>query len=150
MKILRARINDAEFLTQISLAAKAFWQYPESWLNLWKDALTITPEFITANQVFLAESEERTVGFYALILNGEVAWLEHLWVLPDFTGLGIGQKLLADAVQKAKLLGAASIEIESDPNAEGFYRKQGAEKIGESVTEIEGEKRILPILRIEL
>jgi hypothetical protein len=38
------------------------------------------------------------------------------------------------------------LEIESDPNAEGFYQRQGARRIGTSVREIERQRRELPIL----
>lgn len=150
MKIRRAKIEDAEVLSKIAFAAKSFWNYLESWLKLWKDALTITPEFIENNEVYLAESDGEIIGFYALILNGEKVQLEHLWISPENIGGGIGKKLMIDAVQKAKSSGASSIEIESDPNAEVFYQKQGAVKIGENKSEIEGKERILPIMRIEL
>lgn len=150
MKIRKAKIGDAEMLSQIAFAAKSFWNYPESWLEIWKDSLTITPEFIESNEVYLAESDEKILGFYALILDGEKVQLEHLWISPENIGGGIGKKLMADAIEKAKLLGANFMEIESEPNAENFYRKQGAVKIGESKSEIEGHERILPIMRIEL
>lgn len=150
MDIRRARINDAEILSKIAFAAKSFWNYPESWLKLWKDALTITPEFIDEHEVYLAESDEKVLGFYALILDDEKVQLEHLWISPENIGGGIGKKLMADAIEKAKSLGANFIEIESEPNAVGFYQKQGAVKIGESKSEIEGQERILPIMRIEL
>lgn len=150
MKIRKAKIKDAEILSDIAFSAKSYWKYPESWLKIWKDALTITPEFIESNKVYLAESDEKVVGFYALVLDGEKAQLEHLWVSPENIGGGIGKKMLAEAIEKAKSFGIKIIEIESDPNAEGFYQKQGAVKIGESKSEIEGQERILPLMRIEL
>ena len=150
MEIKKAVSEDAENLSKIALAAKAFWKYPESWLNLWKDGLTITPEFIAENEVYLAVSETKTVGFYALILKGENARLEHLWIEPEFIGRGIGRQLFAHALQTARSCGATLMEIFSDPNAEGFYRKQGAEKFIEHFSEIEGVKRVLPVMRIEL
>jgi ribosomal protein S18 acetylase RimI-like enzyme len=150
MKIRQAKTEDAEILSNIAFAAKSFWNYPESWLNLWKDALTISPEFINKNEVYLAESDRKVLGFYALILNDEKVQLEHLWISPESIGGGIGKKLMADAIEKAKSFGAATIEIESEPNAFGFYQKQGAVKIGEIRSKIEGQERILPIMRIEL
>jgi ribosomal protein S18 acetylase RimI-like enzyme len=117
---------------------------------LWKEALTITPEFISTNEVYVATAEDKIVGFYGLILNGEVAQLEHLWISPDFIGGGIGKALFSNALQRAGLLEATLLEIESDPNAEGFYQKQGAVKISERQSVIEGKTRILPIMRIKL
>lgn len=150
MKIRQAKIGDSETLSQIAFTAKSFWNYPESWLNLWKDALTITPEFIEKHKVYLAESDGKILGFYALILDGEKVQLEHLWISPEHIGGGIGKKLMADAIEKAKSLGAVFVEIEAEPNAEGFYQKQGAVIVGESKSEIEGQPRILPIMRIKL
>ncbi len=51
MKIRKAKSNESEILTQIAQAAKRYWNYPERWLILWKDALTITPDFILKNEV---------------------------------------------------------------------------------------------------
>lgn len=150
MIIRPAEINEAKSLSEIARAAKAFWKYPESWLNKWQSALTVTPEFIGENEVRLAENEGKILGFYALTHRGEKFVLEHLWIAPDFIGGGIGKKLLADALQNAAVQGATAIEIESDPHAEGFYRKQGATKIGESKSEIEGKERILPMMKIEI
>jgi hypothetical protein len=42
------------------------------------------------------------------------------------------------------------VAIESDPNAEGFYLRMGARRIGENVYEIEGRKRKLPLLTVEI
>ena len=50
----------------------------------------------------------------------------------------------------AAATGATVMEIESDPNAEGFYKRMGATRVGEVAAEIEGEKRVLPLLRFDL
>jgi hypothetical protein len=42
------------------------------------------------------------------------------------------------------------VAIEADPNAEGFYLRMGARRVGESVYEIEGRKRKLPLLSVEI
>ncbi len=46
--------------------------------------------------------------------------------------------------------GAKSVEIEADPNAEGFYLRMGARRVGENVYEIEGQRRVLPRMVVEL
>ena len=38
------------------------------------------------------------------------------------------------------------MEIEADPNAEGFYRRMGARRVDEIVYEIDGRERVLPLL----
>ena len=42
------------------------------------------------------------------------------------------------------------LEIESDPNAQGFYERMGAKKIGEHRGEVDGQPRILPVLEMVL
>ena len=41
-------------------------------------------------------------------------------------------------------------KIESDPNAQGFYERMGATKVGEVAGEANGQPRILPLLTIDL
>ncbi|MGA9770689.1 MAG: GNAT family N-acetyltransferase [Blastocatellia bacterium] len=148
--IQRATPDQHKRLTQITHAAKKHWGYPERWMEIWKDALTITPEFINDNEVYAAEVESELAGFYGLIqMEGKVQ-LEHMWVDPEYIGSGIGKRLFDHAIKTAASLGAASMEIESDPNAEGFYKRMGARRIGEFVSELEGMPRVLPLLVVDL
>jgi GNAT superfamily N-acetyltransferase len=78
------------------------------------------------------------VGFYALVGEGSQIELEHLWVLPEHMSAGIGRALFAHAVRRAASLNADLLEIESDPNAEGFYRRMGAIRVGEINYSIDG------------
>ena len=150
MKIRKAKSEESEILTQIAQTAKRYWNYPERWLTLWKDALTITSDFILKNEVCAAVDEDKILGFYALVAEDETMTLEHLWVSPEHIGTGIGRELFAHAVDKAISLNAKSIDIASDPNAEEFYRKMGAKRIGEIVTQAEDTERRLPHLRVDL
>jgi predicted N-acetyltransferase YhbS len=76
--------------------------------------------------------------------------LEHLWVLPAWIGTGLGRRLFVRAMRRAHELGARTVTIESDPNAEGFYRKMGARRAGENVYELEGKEHALPVMVVEL
>ena len=150
VEIFRAEPDDAGVLTQIAFAAKSYWGYPERWIERWQESLTITPEFITGNEVYAAVFEEEICGFYALIERGRGAELEHLWVSPERIGVGIGRALFDHAVRRTAALGAANLSIEADPNAEGFYRRMGARRVGENVYEIEGQRRELPLLILDV
>lgn len=149
MKIRKAVLEDAENLSRIAFAAKSYWKYPEKWLELWKDDLTITPEVIAENEVYAMTENNEIVGFYVLIIKENSAQLEHLWIKPENIGAGIGRKLFVHALKKAVSLNAENICIASDPHAEGFYEKMGAKRIGNFKTEVEGNERILPIMGIE-
>jgi N-acetylglutamate synthase-like GNAT family acetyltransferase len=149
LKIRKASTEDAERLTTIAHDAKRHWGYPEHWIKHWQDDLTISPEFVAANQVYMAESEGELLGFYALIISGDKAELDHLWVAPEHIGAGVGKELFIHAMQHAAGRDISEVEILSDPNAEGFYRKMGAHRIGETVSEIDGQPRTLPRLTVD-
>ena len=145
MQIVRARPEDAAELTEIAFAAKRHWGYPESWIQSWRDILTVTPALVATNPTFSATEDDRVVGFYSLTSEPRPD-LTHLWVLPSAMGRGFGRTLFEHAVEQARALGLASFEIEADPNAEAFYLHMGAQRVGVNVTEIEGECRELPLL----
>jgi GNAT superfamily N-acetyltransferase len=149
MEILRATPGDAGTLTGISFAAKRYWGYPEQWMERWQESLTITPDFIRRNEVYAATSDKVVVGFYALAGRGRRIELEHLWVAPDHIGTGVGRALFDHAVRRAAALGAEVLGIEADPNAEGFYRRMGARRVGETSYPIDGQRRVLPLLVVD-
>jgi GNAT superfamily N-acetyltransferase len=150
IKFLRAKPDQAETLTKIAFAAKSHWGYPERWIQLWSSMLTVSPEFIKQKDTYVALKDEKAIGFYTIAFDGKKASLEHLWVLPEDMGQGIGAKLFKHALSRCGELGAHILEIESDPNAQGFYEHMGAIKVGQSASEVDGQPRILPILEIAI
>ena len=150
MQIVRAQPQDADALTAIAHAAKRHWGYPESWIASWRDILTMRPEFIAANVAYGAVEDDRAVGFYLLTTESDGMHLDHLWIAPHAMGRGIGRALFEHAIEQARKLGQRTLKIEADPNAEGFYTRMGARRIGETVTEIEGQRRELPLLLYNL
>jgi GNAT superfamily N-acetyltransferase len=146
VEIRQASPEDADALTRIAFAAKRHWGYPERWIAHWSESLTITPEFVRDNEVYAAVSGGEPFGFYALTGTGYRLELEHLWVSPAWIGLGAGRLLFEHAMSEAASRGASAVEIEADPNAEGFYLRMGARRVGENVYEIEGQRRVLPLM----
>jgi ribosomal protein S18 acetylase RimI-like enzyme len=146
MQILRAKPEDAKALTEVAFAAKRHWGYPERWIHSWRDILTVEPEFIASQETYAAIVDGQPVGFYALGQKDDRLDLLHLWVLPGAMGRGLGRSLFRHAVERTRELGFRELEIESDPNAEGFYQRMGAHRVGSCVREVEGEPRELPIL----
>ena len=141
VEVRRALSGDAEVLTHIAFAAKRYWGYPERWVRHWSKSLTITPEFVRDNEVYAVVSGGQPFGFYALTGTGGELELEHLWVLPAWIGSGAGRLLFEHAMETAASRGVNSVEIEADPNAEGFYLKMGAQRVGKNVYEMEGNRR---------
>ena len=150
VEIIRARPADAPALSAIAWAAKAHWGYPADWMEQWRDVLTITPDFIAANETFAAVSDGQITAFHALLETAEAWRLEHLWVLPEQMGRGFGRCLFTHAAARAAERGAVCLTIEADPNAEPFYRRMGAIRVGTSTSQIDGHRRELPLLAFDL
>jgi len=142
--------NEADVLSQIAFSAKSYWGYPERWLEIWKPQLTFSPEYLNANEGWVAVMDESPIAFYTLREKDENAWLEDLWVLPVCMGKGIGKQLFMHALNRSREQGYTALQLEADPNAVGFYEKMGMRKIGERHSEMVGQLRILPIMQIEL
>lgn len=143
-----ASVEEAAVLTTIALEAKRYWGYPEHWIKHWEADLTISPEFISENQVYVAEADGQIRGFYALCVSGEKAELEHMWVTPGSIGTGVGKELFLDAMERAAALDVRDVQITSDPNAAGFYKRMGATQVGETDAPVDGQPRKLPRLKI--
>jgi len=150
IRIRRAEPDEAATLTEIAHAAKRHWGYPENWIERWKDDLTITPEFISQNEVYVALADEEIVGCGAIVFDGALVELEHMWIRPEHMGTGVGRALFLHIKERAANLGVPELEISSDPNAEGFYQRMGARRIGDVKSEIEGKPRVLPRMAVDL
>jgi len=151
IEIRRATPEMAEELTRIAHASKAHWGYPDSQIASWREELTLTPEFIGANLVHVATYDGEPAGTYALVGEGEQIDLEHFWIDPRWIAKGLGQALFEHAAYEAAALGARTLEILSDPHAEGFYLKMGALRVGEAAAAIDDQPdRVLPRLHYDL
>jgi len=155
LQIRRARPDEAEVLTEIAHAAKRYWGYPENWIEHWKADLTITPELIANNEMYVAVSGEEIAGCCAIVFSdspaeGAPAELEHMWIRPERMGAGVGRALFTHARERAANLNVPVMELSADPNAEGFYERMGAKRIGEVAAEMEGKSRVLPRMSVDM
>lgn len=136
-----AKAEDAARLTVIAFAGKAYWGYPAEWLDLWRHDLVVTPHYIRTEPVSVAECDGMIVGFTGLSTGDHGRQIEHLWLQPDSIGCGLGRRLFDEAVRLARSARVMELFINSDPNAEGFYLKMGAERIGQEVYFLPGAIR---------
>ncbi|MDQ3666601.1 MAG: GNAT family N-acetyltransferase [Acidobacteriota bacterium] len=111
MRIRLALSNEAAALTQIAHDAKRHWGYPDHWIKHWQEDLTISSDFISNNQVYVAEREGEIIGFYALAVGDQKAELEHMWVAPKHIGTGAGKELFIHAMQIAAGENIAEVEV---------------------------------------
>lgn len=159
LMIRRADDIDSNTLTSISFAAKRYWKYPEEYFDVWKDELTITPDYINQNEVYLAKDDGRIVGFFSIVevredfQVGELLirkgfWLDHIFVYPELIGKRVGSELISFAKKLCRRKGIRCLHILSDPNSKGFYDKIGAEFIDEVPSNIKGRTVSLFMLPI--
>ncbi len=148
IEIRRALSSEASVLTEIAFAAKRRWDYPEEWILLWSEDLTVDNTYIEEHYVYTASEDSRVVGWCALSIGQESLSIEHCWVIPDSAGRGIGRMLVDQAFALAAELNWPALSVISDPNAEGFYRQLGFRRIGERPSVPEGRR--LPILEAQV
>jgi len=130
--------GEAEKLTRIALVSKGHWGYSEQQLRYWLETfLRVSADYVRANKVWVAEVDSSLVGFAAVKDGDDEAELDHLWILPDYIGKGIGKALFASAVNHVAKTGRRELVFTSDPHADGFYEKMGAEKIGVHYSEFQ-------------
>ncbi len=147
MKIIKAVPENAASLLEITVAAKAYWGYPEDWMAAWAQLLKLPPAYFTTNEVYKAIIGATIAGWYALVRHNDSGLLDHLWVQPAFMGQGVGRQLFLHAVELARSQGLSRLELEADPHAVGFYERMGAHVTGEAATDM-GRK--IPVMSLRL
>ncbi len=146
IEIRRATSSDSERATELARRAKAHWGYPAEWLAAWETELAITAADIDQHRTYVASLEGEVVGICQLQEGERGAMLENVWVDPRCHGRGVGRTLVEHALSEAQ----GVIAVISDPNAEEFYVKLGARRVGEINAPMPGAPaRTLPLLEFE-
>lgn len=159
LTIRRARPEECGALTEITFAAKAYWQYPKQYYTIWRDQLTITGHYIEENHVYLAERDNAIIGYFSVIdvrgdfCSGPVVvekgyWLEHIFIRPGEMYKGVGSVLMEQVRQLCREQGAAFFRLFCDPYSQGFYEKHGAVLVGEVPSSVEDVQ--LLVYRVDL
>jgi GNAT superfamily N-acetyltransferase len=127
-----AQTNEAELLTGIALRSKAYWGYSTAFMEAAVAEMTVTPGQLAVHTVYVLDYQSAPRGFYQLRrLTAEQVELTDLFLDPSVIGKGWGRALWQHAVDTARVLGYTSMTWESDPYAEGFYLRMGAQRVGE-------------------
>ncbi|HEU4538100.1 MAG TPA: GNAT family N-acetyltransferase, partial [Polyangiaceae bacterium] len=149
MRIRPARPSEAATLSALALRSKAHWGYDEEFLERCRPELTLRPEEVLERRAAVAELDGQIVGFVTLDGRPPFGEIGALFVEPRAIGTGAGRALWLHAVDAARAAGFALLSVDSDPEAEGFYLRMGARRVGESPSgSIPG--RVLPCLMYEL
>jgi GNAT superfamily N-acetyltransferase len=117
-------------------------------LHACRAELTIRAEELVSTALCVAEHEEALVGVAQVVVHGNAADLNKMFVEPSAIGLGVGKALFDWVVETAKGLGVQRLTIDAEPGAADFYRKMGATQHG-LVPSGSIPGRMLPHFRIE-
>jgi len=102
--------------------------------------------------VWVATAADRSIASMVALGSSEqpdTLDLEKLFVEPQWLGTGVGRALMAHAIDEARRRGAKRLTILADPNAAGFYERNGARLLGEAPSNaIPG--RSLPLYEVRL
>jgi GNAT superfamily N-acetyltransferase len=144
----RASPDEAEGLTALTLESKAHWGYDVEFMDLARPSLTVTPEYLEANECWVAEVDGDTLGWFSLVPIADVVLLDNFFLLPAHIGSGLGRLMWNEAVRRAEAAGVGRMTLEADPNAAGFYERMGARRTGSVRAPDTG--RELPIYEMKL
>lgn len=144
LNFIDAEAKHTELLRYTLITSKGYWGYSQEQLEEWRSNLRFEEEYIARNTVKLILKDKELIGFFAIV-KGDSAELDHLWLLPKAIGKGYGNLVFEQIILECSALDISSFYIISDTDAEGFYLKKGALKIGEVYSE--PQKRMLPKLK---
>lgn len=146
----QAGASDATALTELAMRSKAYWGYDGSFLSDVRRELEFRPEkFQPDFHVYLLENGDGIIGFYSLIAKGDEVELHDLFVDPSHIGTGCGKQLWNHAINLVRKLGFHTLTLIADPNAEPFYSRQGALRVGETTSSIQSGRK-LPVMKYRL
>lgn len=108
-------------------------KYPE--INRDTDLDYILEKYKGRGRFWLALRDKELIGTVAIEeVDAEIAKLKRMFVLPEYQGTGIGQRLFNTALDFAKEQGYKKIKLNTDKimnRAHRFYERNGFHKIGE-------------------
>jgi GNAT superfamily N-acetyltransferase len=147
-----AWVEEAAALSDLCFRSKAVWGYDAEFMALMPAALRVAREEIAAGDVWIATGTDGQIAGVVALAPGDAPGtldLNKLFIEPRHIRRGLGRALLAHAVAEARRRGAERLTILADPNAAGFYERNGAVRIGEAPSDAVAG-RLLPLYEVRL
>jgi GNAT superfamily N-acetyltransferase len=145
-----AGLAECNRLTDISLRSKGYWGYDETFMVAVRDAMTIDAKTFETDDVFAIECAGAVVGFFSLTKERPLSYVDHFLIDPPAIRRGIGRAAWRQLESIARRLGIATLRVNSDPHARGFYEAMGMRHVADAPSEVFGSSRLLPVLEKHL
>jgi GNAT superfamily N-acetyltransferase len=115
-------------LTRLSVAGLATAHYSPEQIAGWMGDRTPAyyEDLIAKGNMVVADRDGTILGF----VDAEPGEVTRLFLLPAAAGAGLGGRLLAIGIERARTGHAGPIRLEATINAEGFYRRHGFQPVG--------------------
>jgi GNAT superfamily N-acetyltransferase len=124
--VKRAVAQDAERLTALVRASDAYrGEYASALIDY-----QVTGDYIELHHVFAAvdRNGDDLLGVYGLVLDPPE--LDLLFVENGAQRHGVGRRLVEHMTRQARCAGLGSVRVVSHPDAEPFYLRMGARRVG--------------------
>lgn len=128
----RASGDDAPALTDLALRSKAVWGYDAGFIDACRAELNLTADDVLRHPTYLLQGPGGPVGHFQLRVRDHTADVWHFFVAPETIRTGLGRRLWHHLERTARAAGVTRLEVDSDPNALGFYQAMGMARAGEA------------------
>ncbi|MGI9487707.1 MAG: GNAT family N-acetyltransferase [Geminicoccaceae bacterium] len=149
IEIRRARSDEADFLTDLSMRSKRSNGYDDAFMEACREELTVTASRLEEGEYWVAQSDVVCGCACLLDVSDGYGEVHAFFIDPDFQRQGIGRALWLKLVERAKARDISVLSLDADPAAVPFYRVLGFVEVGKAPSgSIEG--RTLPRMEIRL
>jgi GNAT superfamily N-acetyltransferase len=130
VRIRPARSDESEKISALALRSKGHWGYSAEFLEACRAELTYDAATCASGLMWVAAEGDTVLGFSLLAGEPPHGELSALFVDPSAIGTGCGRLLLEHTLAAARAAGYTRLELDADPEAEPFYLRFGAQRIG--------------------
>ena len=127
----RAVPADLDALTDLVIRSKASNGYSAAFMHAFRPELVISPDSLDAGEVWVMQCGPDFAGVMHVVVEGEVAEVEVMFVEPGLKRTGVGRRMWLLLEERTQALGGRRIELDADPAAVAFYKAMGCSITGQ-------------------
>ncbi len=134
LRIISARELDLDDINALIARSKAYWAWPDGYLDRALPLHLVTFGYLQSNLCFeVVDVLDSPVAFFSIDGSGSTHLLDKLWVTPELIGKGVGRWVCRYIFALAEQHGWTALEVLPDPQANTFYLNMGFVDTGKRV-----------------